>query len=241
MAYGFMLLETGLYVYQLLDAFLVASRRKTYRLKPVNKPVGYAGVLLLTVLLVGLNRYLISELPVGAHTMHYGGPPLNMLANGDTFVVDRSVRPEELQRGDLILCGADSFNRNVWLGRVMGLPGDTIQVINNELIINSVKNQYKHIEKQLRTDLEGNEFEVDFCMETLPEGRKLGIYRYAEMDSSFNQAAQVVPKGAIFLVSDDRTVYMDSRMTGPFSDAYVKGKALYILISERPQMMGLPL
>ncbi|OZI10138.1 hypothetical protein BWI93_00205 [Siphonobacter sp. BAB-5385] len=71
--------------------------------------------------------------------------------------------------------------------------------------------------------------------------RKPWLAVLASLDSSFNQAAQVVPKGAIFLVSDDRTVYMDSRMTGPFSDTYVKGKALYILISERPRMMGLPL
>ncbi|PQA59340.1 hypothetical protein C5O19_06725 [Siphonobacter curvatus] len=62
---------------------------------------------------------------------------------------------------------------------------------------------------------------------------------WASLDSSFNQATQVVPKGALLLVSDDRMVYLDSRMTGPLSDAYVK--ALYILISERPQVMGLPL
>ncbi|PMD97507.1 hypothetical protein BWI97_07725 [Siphonobacter sp. BAB-5405] len=71
--------------------------------------------------------------------------------------------------------------------------------------------------------------------------RKPWLAVLASLDSSFNQATQVVPKGALFLVSDDRMVYMDSRMTGPFSNAYVKGKALYILISERPRMMGLPL
>ena len=129
------------------------------------------------------------------------------------------------ERGDVVVFKAPPSDSEDWIKRVIGLPGDTIQMRSGGLILNG-----KPVPKQRIGDFIvpvspnfacGPEFQDEdaagdpICRypqfrETLPNGKN-----YRVLDQGFSPAddtdVYTVPKDHVFLMGDNRDDSMDSR------------------------------
>ena len=75
-------------------------------------------------------------------------------------------------RGDLVVFKTPADNRTDYIKRLIGMPGDTIQFKNGELLINDAKIERNKIENKKTIRCGNFLLETDTYIETLPNGLK---------------------------------------------------------------------
>tara|TARA_Y100000816_G_scaffold271863_1_gene236784 strand:- start:5515 stop:6255 length:741 start_codon:yes stop_codon:yes gene_type:complete len=114
------------------------------------------------------------------------------------------------KRGDLVVFKTPADNRTDYIKRLIGMPGDTIQFVEGEILINSKKILRKKYEnkKNIRC---GNFFlDTNIYLETLPNGLE-HLVAYKKKGSLQNSKKFKVPKNHYFLLGDNRDCSKDSR------------------------------
>ena len=136
-------------------------------------------------------------------------------------------------RGDVIVFKTPADNRTDYIKRLIGLPGDVIQIVNQDLYINNVK----IIKEKIKTENTincGNEImEANFFNETLPNGKSF-ITVYRNNGSMQNTDKFLVPKNHYFFMGDNRDCSRDSRFlssVGYVNFNNIVGKARVIFLS----------
>ena len=137
------------------------------------------------------------------------------------------------KRGDIIVFKTPYDNRTDYIKRLIGLPGDTVQIINQDLYLNNVKIFKKKVENSIKINCGNENLDAIFYEETLPNGKKY-IAAYRQEGSMTNTDKFVVPKNNYFFMGDNRDCSKDSRYLS--SVGYVKfenlvGKAKIVFFS----------
>lgn len=99
-----------------------------------------------------------------------------------------------------------------YVKRVIGLPGDRIQMINGILNINGTPVERKLIGQGTDTDSFGQTIPVQIYEETLPNGVTLLINEISDNGPLDNTQEYVVPEGHYFMMGDNRDRSQDSRV-----------------------------
>ena len=127
-------------------------------------------------------------------------------------------------RGDIIVFRPPHDPDTNWIKRVVGLPGDRIQMIEGILFINGDPVLMKHIGPYDWKDPSGRQYDSQLYTETLPSGVEYKIIKTAPFGKGFkdNTREYIVPSGSYFLMGDNRDYSDDSR----FSLGFVPHKYL---------------
>ncbi|MGC4025237.1 MAG: signal peptidase I [Mesorhizobium sp.] len=135
-------------------------------------------------------------------------------------------------RGDVVVFKYPPNPQVDYIKRVVGLPGDRIQMRNGQLFINDVAVPREKVGQIDNPDITAENRPIDVYKETLPNGvsyNTLDIYPDSETD---NTREFLVPPGHYFMMGDNRDNSADSRLTVGFVPAEnLVGRANIIFFS----------
>ena len=137
------------------------------------------------------------------------------------------------KRGDVIVFKTPADNRTDYIKRLIGLPGDSIQFIDGELLINDKKVNRVKIKNFLSIRCGNFNLDTNSFVETLPNGVKHSVV-YKKSGSLQNTKKFKVPNNKYFLLGDNRDCSKDSRYldsVGYVDNINLVGKAKVIFFS----------
>jgi signal peptidase I len=142
----------------------------------------------------------------------------------------------EPKRGDVVVFRLPKDDSVDYIKRVIGLPGDHIQMIRGVLNINGEPVKRERIEDFVDTDASGATMRVKRWRETLPNGVSYTTLELVENGFYDNTQVYEVPPGDFFMMGDNRDNSTDSRVlsqVGYVPEENLIGKAQLIFFSVR--------
>lgn len=139
-------------------------------------------------------------------------------------------------RGDIIVFRPEGLDRNL-VKRLVGLPGDQIQMISGVLHINNERAGIESFGSEKRLDTYGTYRDTDVQKETLPGAKPVKIYDALKNSEADNTSVFTVPAGHYFFLGDNRDNSIDSRYgfaqggAGYVPAENLMGKAEFVLLS----------
>ncbi len=116
------------------------------------------------------------------------------------------------ERGDVAVFRQPQNESVAFIKRIVGLPGDRVQVVNGVLQINDVA--VNRDRKGFATASDGyNVIRFAVYQETLPNGKSYLIQERSDDDLLDNTNVFLVPEGHYFMMGDNRDNSRDSRTT----------------------------
>ncbi len=201
-------------------AVLLAVTIRSTIAEPFNIPSGS----MKPTLLVG-DYLFVSKYSYGysRYSFPFGIAPFDGRVWGDT--------PEQ---GDVVVFKLPTDNKTDYIKRVIGMPGDTVQVRNGRLLINGDMIPREFIARHDRGGYFGNGEIVTQYQQTLPNGVSFSIFENGDGGPLDNTRVYTVPNGHYFVMGDNRDNSQDSRvdsLVGSVPYQNLVGRAEFIFFS----------
>lgn len=181
-----------------IHALILAMIVRVFFYQPFNIPSGS----MIPTLLVG-DYLFVSKFSYGYSRYSF---PLSLNLFGGR------VWASEPERGDVAVFKLPRDNETDYIKRVIGLPGDEIQMIGGVLQINGKAIIRKRIDDFLMRDAFGNARRVARFEETLPNGVRHPVLDLVPQGVGDNTRVYKVPEGHYFMMGDNRDNSTDSRV-----------------------------
>ncbi len=134
---------------------------------------------------------------------------------------ERAILPNDpIERGDIIVFKYPVEPERDYIKRVIGLPGDTLELKNKTLYVN------------------GKPLDEPYVHFLFPDAVP-GSADYTDLDVRRKYGPVTVPGDHYFMMGDNRDNSQDSRYWGFMPRSYVKGKALFVYFSFGDASSGL--
>ncbi|MGD0562723.1 MAG: signal peptidase I [Roseiarcus sp.] len=190
----------------IVEALIIALVVRTLLFQPFNIPSGS----LVPTLLVG-DYLFVSKYSYGYS--HYSLPGFLDLAPAS---MPGRLFASQPKRGDIIVFKLPRDGETDYIKRLIGLPGDKIQMIKDRLYINGQIVEREPLPPYSTTGHFGSSEDVPHYLETLPGGVKHEIIQLDgdanPMPYTANTDVYEVPPGNYFFMGDNRDNSSDSRV-----------------------------
>jgi signal peptidase I len=203
-----------------IQALLIALVIRTLLFQPFNIPSGS----MKETLLVG-DYLFVSQFSYGYS--RYSLPFSLPLFSGRIFGA-------EPKRGDVVVFRLPRDPSSDYIKRVIGLPGDHIQMIGGLLHINGVPVKRERIGDFVDDD---DGVAIRRWRETLPDGVSYEVLDLQDNGFLDNTQEYVVPAGHYFMMGDNRDNSVDSRVQSavgyvPFENIIGKAQVIFLSIGD---------
>ncbi len=195
------LLTLAIWVYSMRDAWRTAARSQEYVLQQWQKSGIYAATF---ILLIGLLLPSLSANVRDRQVVSFRLPASNMLPTvmpGDLVFADKRYNcflcGQAVVRGDIVVFTYPNNRTLYYVDRVIGLPGERIEVRNGEVRINGRSLAMHGAGATGSADREG-------------DGPRQWRVSWAERDPHLPDTDLIVPPGQVFLMGDNRNRSEDS-------------------------------
>lgn len=205
-------------------AVLIALAVRTFAYEPFSIPSGS----MIPTLLVG-DYLFVSKFSYGysRYSLPFGLP----LISGRIFAT-------EPERGDVAVFKLPSDNKTDYIKRIVGLPGDTIQVVEGNLHINGQAVKRERDGYFSVSSPSENVRRFHRYIETLPNGKRHDIIEFSDNMYSDETLVYKVPEGMYFAMGDNRDSSKDSRFPSvgfvPFDNFVGRAEIIFFSIDGSP-------
>src|SRR5947209_5861642 len=207
-----------------IHALLIALVIRTFLFQPFNIPSGSMKATLLVGDYLFVSKYSYGYSPFSIPWT----PPLPSLFSGRVF-------GSEPNRGDIVVFRLPKDESTDYIKRVIGLPGDRIQMKDGLLYINDKPVERERLSDFIGEDPCGSEAtaRVKRWKETLPNGVSYETLDCVDNYFYDNTNVYTVPANHLFMMGDNRDNSQDSRVMSavgyvPFEN--IVGRALMIFL-----------
>ncbi len=197
-----------------IDASITAKRLHIIRVKRYNRWYFY-------ILIILINAFIVNSLlapliiPLIKAYKVPAGSMASTLMIGDHIIVNKKYYTNNSpKRGDVVIFPDPSGPSKDFIKRVIGLPGETIEILAKKVYIN------------------GRPLEEPYIMGAPGRGLR------TDMAPSKKFGPVTVPSGKLFVLGDNRDNSLDSRHFGFVDITSLKGKALYIYWAKDKKRIG---
>lgn len=212
----------------LLFAILIALGVRSFAYEPFNIPSGS----MIPTLLVG-DYLFVSKFAYGYS--RYSVPLGDRLLGADFF--DGRLFGTPPERGDVVVFKLPTDPSIDYIKRVIGLPGDTIQMRDGRLYINGDMVEREQIEDFRTEDRFGRTVSVTRYIETLPNGVQHPILENSDEGFLDDTPVFTVPEDHYFMMGDNRDSSQDSRVQSvvgyvPFENLVGRAEILWFSLDD---------
>ncbi len=147
---------------------------------------------------------------------------LPALAPDDFVLAAHGVDLADVERGELVFF--EGPGDAVYVKRVVGLPGDVLELRANQLTLNGQPCTYG-ASTDFSWETTGREHKAVRRSETCGPDRR-DVLRSRASSPHANFGPVTVPAGHLFVLGDNRDNSVDSRVWGPVAEAALKGRLI---------------
>lgn len=146
------------------------------------------------------------------------------------FTTRRLARWSDPRRGEIVVFYSPHDGQRL-VKRVVGLPGDTLELRRNRLIINGQPVEYRPLAEELLRDVSPSDRAAQvFAGEQLP-GHPHAVAAIPRVIAKRDFGPVLVPEGRFFMMGDNRDNSFDSRYYGAVPRDQILGQATSVVLS----------
>jgi signal peptidase I len=222
--YGYVflfLIELIIRAYILFDAIKNAKRKKFYIPKSYNTWYYQLSI----AILMGIVLWVYDTKSIlGIQSFHIPTPSSQpTIQIGDRLIADmQAYKKTQPNYGDIVVFKKE--NDQIYAFRIVGLPKDTVDLVDNIVTINRKQSKSTFIKETTSEEFQVTEFEEEF-----PNGQKHKIYKSKQPFDTTKSNMQdiIVPDNSYYLLGDNRDNAADSRYDGFVNKSKIVGRIVF--------------